>query len=57
MYILQLDKIHMKTVLQNICRSNNLNLEKLMHCRTDLVQGAYEVYMKTKDEPETVETL
>lgn len=54
MYILQLDKIHMKTVLQNICRSNNLDLEKLMHCRTDLVQGAYEVYMMTKDEPETV---
>lgn len=47
----------MKIVLQNICSKNNLDLEKLMLCRTDLVQGAYEVYMKTKDEPETVETL
>lgn len=44
----------MKAVLQNICQRNNLDFEKLMHCRTDLVQGAYEVYMKTKDEPETV---
>lgn len=28
-----------------------------MSCRTDLVQGCYEVYLKVKDEVETVETL
>lgn len=47
----------MKALFKHLCSKNNLAFDKLMLCRTDLVQGAYEVHTRIKDEGETVETL
>lgn len=56
-YLESLNTIHMKVILTDICKRNNIDIERLMQCRTDLVKGTYEVHLKIKDEAETVETL
>lgn len=40
----------MKTILTNICKRNNIDMNRLLQCRTDLVKGTYEVHLKIKDE-------
>lgn len=50
-------KIHMKCILKKICEKYGLSFEKLEDCRTDLVQGIYEVHLECQDEAETAESL
>ena len=47
----------METILQHIAKRNNLPFDKIKKCRTDLIKGVYEVYMKFRDEEDTVESL
>lgn len=39
----------MKAILRNMCTKYNMEFNRLMLARTDMVQGVYESYMITKD--------
>lgn len=47
----------MKTILKNIAEKNDISFDNILKCRTDLIKGVYELYMKFRDEADAAETL
>ena len=57
LYISQIEDFHMKAVLSHLGSSAQLSLQAINECRMDMIKGVYDVYMKTKDKEDAIETL
>ena len=47
----------MKAVLSHLGNAAELSLQAINQCRMDMIKGVYDVYIKTKDKEDAIETL
>ena len=57
MFLPKLEEIHMGIILKKMAKEGDLDYDRILQCRTDFIKGIYELYMSTKNEEDTRDSL